>query len=123
MSLDGKFPEITALLERGRAMLAVDPTGRRTSHTDMMDEIDQQCSDLQYQTNERIVDVEAAILALRGLQDAVSEMSANIQTIDSKLRESEAEVISSDLPGVRAQLDIVKVSLCSLCWTLYWQWW
>lgn len=100
------------MLEHGRTVFAANlGSDRRSSQTDMLDEIDQQCSDLRYQASERIVDVEASILALRGLQDAVSEMRSNVDALNERMRESEQEPISSDLPGVRAQLDIVKVRI------------
>eukprot|EP00117_Sycon_ciliatum_P038530 scpid1069/ scgid3428/ Dystonin; 230 kDa bullous pemphigoid antigen; 230/240 kDa bullous pemphigoid antigen; Bullous pemphigoid antigen 1; Dystonia musculorum protein; Hemidesmosomal plaque protein len=107
--LDTKFPEVRALLERGRKLLAADKQGRRTAQSDMLDELDQQCSDVLYQANERTVDIEASILALRGLQDAVSELQSSINAVDTRLADCESEAVSGDLPGVRAQLDIVKL--------------
>ena len=61
--------------------------------------------------HDRTVEIDAALLSLRGLHDAISQVSAEFEKLEQAMNDKDAEPIGSNIHDVTAQLEEFRVCI------------
>ena len=108
--MNDHLPQLERLLENGKALLESSPPGRAEALQEKLAALEGRGDELASKAGDRTAEIEAALLALQGLHDAVNKATSDLDQLEQEMTDQEEEPIGEDMNTVHAQLDKLNVS-------------
>lgn len=110
--------EVEAVLKLGDSLLDSSPPGLESALQSSLTQMRSQREELRKAEHNWEVEIQASLLSLRGLKDAVRDLRQMVEETDQHLVKMEAEPTKTSLEDVQAQLGVVSVchqAVCDFC--------